>query len=73
MTPADMSWHGVLIKETIMNDLVTLKELALYLRVSDSSVVRLRKDTDQPFPKPLNMGGRILFRREEINAWLAER
>lgn len=49
------------------NDLLTLKEAAQVLRVSDRTVIRRRDDGELPCVKH---GRRVLFRRSDINDYL---
>jgi predicted DNA-binding transcriptional regulator AlpA len=53
--------------------LLTLADLAARLRISTSTVNRLRK-TDPDFPKPVRLSGpasRHLWRPEDVDAYLA--
>jgi NitT/TauT family transport system substrate-binding protein len=48
-------------------ELLTKRELMEYLRISKGTLDKLMKRRDLPF---LKLGKRVLFRRQEIDAWL---
>ena len=49
---------------------LTTEELAEYLHVSASDVERLLRESDIP---KIERGGRLIFRRSEIDAWASQR
>ena len=49
------------------NDLLTVKEVLKYLRISRTSLYRLIKEQDFPCIK---LGGKLLFRKHEIDKYL---
>lgn len=49
-------------------DFLTVEETANYLRMSKSSIYKMVHKETIPFYKP--SGGRVLFRREELDAWV---
>ena len=51
------------------NTIMTVKELALYLRLHESSVYRMCQAGSIPAYK---VGRSLRFRKEEIDAWLAQ-
>jgi excisionase family DNA binding protein len=61
MKPSDNASHS---------PLMTVSELAEYLKVSHSMIYRLRRDRHLPF---LKLGGSFYFDPIEIERWIAER
>lgn len=51
------------------NDILTIKELALYLKLAEKTAYRLASDGKLPGFK---VGGAWRFRQEEINRWIKE-
>lgn len=51
------------------NDILTIKELALYLKLAEKTAYRLAADGKLPGFK---VGGAWRFRRDEINRWIKE-
>ncbi|MFH1096005.1 MAG: helix-turn-helix domain-containing protein [Candidatus Desantisbacteria bacterium] len=51
------------------NAIMTVKELALYLRLHESSIYRMCQAGSMPAYK---VGRSLRFRKEEIDAWLAQ-
>lgn len=49
-------------------EFLTVEETANYLRMSKSSIYKMVHKETIPFYKP--SGGRVLFRREELDAWV---
>lgn len=56
-----------------MTELLTIRETATLLKISVSSLERLRKDEEIAFPQPVRIGGRVVFRVEDLNVWIAGR
>lgn len=50
-------------------DILTIKELALYLKLAEKTAYRLASDGKLPGFK---VGGAWRFRRDEINRWIKE-
>jgi excisionase family DNA binding protein len=50
-------------------DLLTVAELQQHLKVSKSKIYHLTSRNEIPHYK---LNGKVLFRREEIEAWLAQ-
>ncbi len=51
-------------------DLMTREEVMKYLRISNMTLHRLMKNHNFPYIK---LGKRVLFRKEEIDAYLVEK
>lgn len=47
-------------------------ELAAYLKCSRTTIYELGR-TDPRFPKPLRLGRAVRWRRDQIDAWAAQR
>ena len=55
------------------SELINREELLNLLRISNSTLFRLRQNSDS-FPKPLTVfKRRVVWFREEINTWLRNR
>jgi len=52
--------------------LLTTKEVAEWLGVTGESIRKYRQLKDNPIPF-IKLGGAVRFRREAVEAWLAER
>ncbi|GAA0472747.1 helix-turn-helix domain-containing protein [Alkalibacillus silvisoli] len=52
-----------------MGDLLTVKELESKLKMSRSTIYRLRKNEGMPY---YEIGGKILFDLEDVTKWLKE-
>jgi len=52
-------------------DLLTLPEAAAYLNMTEKSLRWLRYTGEAP--RAAKIGGRVVFRRSEIDAWLDEK
>ncbi len=59
-----------------MSDLMTRKELAAYLTVSEATLRRWEKEADAhwpvPPPLPFRLGRRIYFSRKAVEAWIGK-
>ncbi len=49
---------------------LTINDVARLTRFSRSSINNFRADPESGFPLPMEVRGRILFLREEIEAWM---
>ncbi|ORB70853.1 helix-turn-helix transcriptional regulator [Mycobacterium scrofulaceum] len=52
-----------------MDELISLRELAAYLGVPESTVYSWRCNGSMPIPG-VRIGRRVMFRREDVKAWL---
>lgn len=50
-----------------MSDLITVKELGEKLKMSRSTIYRLRKNDNMPY---YEIGGKVLFDLEEVRSWM---
>ncbi|WP_281978551.1 helix-turn-helix transcriptional regulator [Pseudorhizobium flavum] len=59
-----------------MNDIpsrwLSVNDVIRLTRFSRSSINNFRADPESGFPLPIEVRGRILFLREEIDAWMAK-
>ncbi|MDE0331482.1 MAG: helix-turn-helix domain-containing protein [Nitrospinae bacterium] len=54
------------------NDLLTMKQVCELVGLSHTTIHRLRNEND--FPSPIKLGqAAVRFRRDEVEAWLANR
>ena len=54
------------------SDLLTMKQVCQLVGLSHSTIHRLRNEDD--FPSPIKLGqAAVRFRRNEVEAWLADR
>lgn len=54
------------------NDLLTMKQVCEFVGLSHTTIHRLRNEND--FPSPIKLGqAAVRFRRDEVEAWLANR
>lgn len=53
-------------------DLLTVQELAAELRIAPSTVYSWRGEKRRYGPASFRVGGRVVFRRDVVDAWLAE-
>lgn len=53
-----------------MSDLLTVKELCDTLKMSRSTIYRLRKEDELPY---YEIGGRVLFDLDEVKKWMKDK
>lgn len=53
-----------------MGDLITQKELGEKLKLSRSTIYRLRKEEGMPY---YNLGSKVMFDLDEVKRWLKKR
>jgi len=58
-----------LLKEAMTDEILTLKEVALYLKLAEKTAYRLAADGKLPGFK---VGGSWRFKREDIESWINE-
>ena len=54
-----------------MTDLLTIAEVMGAVRLGRSTIYRRLQQNS--FPKPLDLGGKVAWRRSDIEAWVASR
>jgi len=61
--------YGIQVKYTMTDDILTLKEVAKYLKLAEKTAYRLAADGKLPGFK---VGGSWRFKKEDIESWIAE-
>ncbi len=60
---------GLMIGEAMTDEILTLKEVANYLKLTEKTAYRLAADGKLPGFK---VGGSWRFKREDVSAWIEE-
>ena len=61
--------NKIIMSITILDDLLTVRELAKWLRLSESHIYSLVSKKKIPYNK---VGGKVLFDKQKIKNWIEE-
>ena len=62
--------YGIQVKEAMTDEILTLKEVAKYLKLAEKTAYRLAAEGKLPGFK---VGGSWRFKREDVEAWIEEK